>query len=219
MNKQYILGIETSVSPASVALVKEEQLIAEKEIDSQGKTSSLISKIIEDVLRSNNVSPKEIKAVAIGMGPGSFTGLRVGMATAKGLAFGLGVPIQPVDSLKALALNFQNREQLKNKIVISMFNARKGKVFAGVYQNEQTLNKPSRYYINELCEEYSDDVIYICPDIDEISTYFPTEKFPLKAVKISAYNVVLQAEKTKTRMDPQDLAYLEPNYLINNYIQ
>lgn len=218
MNENFILAIDTSASPSSVALLKNEQLLSELVIIEQGKTSSYISKKIVDLLQSNNIKPDELQAIAVGIGPGSFTGLRVGMATAKGLAFSLDLPVAPVDSLQALALQFEIDQSKNNKPIIPLIDARKGKVFAGIYQNGEILRKPKRYFLQELSQEFSEQVIYVSPNAEELKPYLASKLVSIISVKNSAYFVGLQAVKTKNKVRLKDLAYLEPNYLINNYI-
>lgn len=219
MENKVILAIETSASPASIALVKDGELVQESQIDEQGKTSALISETIQQLLHTQHVNLSELCAIAIGMGPGSFTGLRVGMATAKGLAFGLNIPVIPVDSLLALALQYEVERKKTNETIAAMLSARKGKVFAGIYKNGQTIQKPQRYFLEDFYKKMTADTIIVSPHYDELLQYVTHNNRKIYPVQICAFYVALQAEKTKKHLKIKDLAYLEPNYLINNYIK
>ena len=99
-----LLAIETSTPVGSVAILTDGKLRLEKQLDVGWSHCQRLLKAIDDVLDSCRMTLDDIGTMAIGIGPGSFTGLRVGLATLKGLAIGCGLPIQPVSSLEALAL-------------------------------------------------------------------------------------------------------------------
>ena len=100
-----ILGIDTSSIVATVALAEENRLIGEYYIESEKNHSEKLMLLIEAMLKECELEPNSIDAVAVGTGPGSFTGLRIGVVTAKGLAFALGVPMISVNTLDGLAYN------------------------------------------------------------------------------------------------------------------
>jgi tRNA threonylcarbamoyladenosine biosynthesis protein TsaB len=129
-----VLGLDTSTLTASVAIVDDERLLASTvhaasptaSAKSGGRTSEVLV-AIDEACRTAGLSPRELDAVAIGAGPGSFTGLRIGMATAKGIAFAAKLPLWAVSSLAALAFGRGH--------VAAVLDARKGEVFAGVYRD------------------------------------------------------------------------------------
>lgn len=100
-----ILSIETSTSVCSVALHENGNLLAVKEVFTPQSAAAQLAKMVEDVFDEAKTSKKELKAVAVSAGPGSYTGLRIGVATAKGICFGLNVPLISIDSLLVLALH------------------------------------------------------------------------------------------------------------------
>ena len=130
-----VLGLDTATLHASVAVVGEEGVIATAEhaasptasAKSGGRTSDVLV-AIDQACRAAGVVPRELDAVAVGAGPGSFTGLRIGMATAKGIAFAAGVPLWAVSSLAALAHG-------RPGLVAAVLDARRGEVFAGLYRD------------------------------------------------------------------------------------
>jgi tRNA threonylcarbamoyladenosine biosynthesis protein TsaB len=99
-----ILAIETATTNCSVALFKGGILIAEKEHNADGYThAEQLTLFIEEVVESAKVSLQEIQAVALSKGPGSYTGLRIGTSTAKGLCYALDIPLLATSTLKAMA--------------------------------------------------------------------------------------------------------------------
>lgn len=122
-----VLGIDTATPQISVALVDDARgLLAERTDTVSNNRTGLLS-LIDAVTADATLRPLDIDAVAVGAGPGSFTGLRIGMATAKGIAFALGRPLWAVSSLAALACEAEG-------VVVAVIDARKGEIYAGVYQ-------------------------------------------------------------------------------------
>ncbi|MFC1723992.1 tRNA (adenosine(37)-N6)-threonylcarbamoyltransferase complex dimerization subunit type 1 TsaB [candidate division KSB1 bacterium] len=101
-----ILGIETALDICGVALADEKGIIAEKNTDGKNAHSALIFKQLKDLLYQKNLDIENISGVAVSIGPGSYTGLRIGLAAAKGIAFGLNVPIIGVPTLDTLAVQY-----------------------------------------------------------------------------------------------------------------
>ncbi|MEO8553365.1 MAG: tRNA (adenosine(37)-N6)-threonylcarbamoyltransferase complex dimerization subunit type 1 TsaB, partial [Kofleriaceae bacterium] len=97
-----VLGIDTATRIASVAIVEDGRVLAETSGDAHRHGSDLLV-LIDAACTGAAIDPHDLDAVAIGAGPGSFTGLRIGMATAKGIAFAVGCPLWAVSSLAALA--------------------------------------------------------------------------------------------------------------------
>jgi tRNA threonylcarbamoyladenosine biosynthesis protein TsaB len=135
MQPRTLLALDTSTLVASVALVVRDEagsrLAAARESDVKSHSDQLIS-LIDEVLDEAGVKLRGgVDGVAVGAGPGSFTGLRIGMSTAKGLCFAAGVPLWSVSSLAALARDA--REQAGAHIAIPVLDARRGEVFFGIY--------------------------------------------------------------------------------------
>lgn len=125
-----VLAIETSNKPASVAVVDRDRVYGEI-YSSCGKAhSERLPLMIDPLLEDCGLEKGDLDAVAVSIGPGSFTGLRIGLATAKGLALGLGIPLVGVSTLKALAISVG---PLSGR-VCPMFDARKGEVYGACYR-------------------------------------------------------------------------------------
>lgn len=125
-----VLALETSTLVSSVALVTEESLVAEITLQTKLTHSERLMPHISAVLAMADMTPKEISAVAVSIGPGSFTGLRIGLATAKALAYALQVPVIGVPTLHALAYGCS----LPGIYLSPMLDAQKGNVYQAVFQ-------------------------------------------------------------------------------------
>lgn len=136
-----VLGLDTATATAGVAIVDEHgRVLAEARHDTSGRGADLLV-TIDRVCREAGNAPRDIDAVAVGAGPGSFTGLRIGMATAKGIAFAAGRPLWAVSSLAALAddamrelANHQPAAQAGG-VICAVLDARRGEVFAGCFRH------------------------------------------------------------------------------------
>ena len=126
-----VLGIETSHRSGGVALVRSGRVLAELVVDVGMTYSNTLFPSIDSLLRICKMSYEDIEAVAVGIGPGSFTGLRIGIASSKGLSYALGVPLIGVPSLDAMACDVI---PVKSEVVLCpMLDAKKGQVFTATY--------------------------------------------------------------------------------------
>jgi len=125
-----ILGIETATVSQSVALLENQQVLAEAAWSGAGSRGGKLLPMIDSVLRTAGVAPSAIEAIAVSVGPGSFTGVRVGLATAKGMILGTQAVLIGVSTLEALAAGCA----LRNAIVCALLDAGRGVVYAGLYQ-------------------------------------------------------------------------------------
>lgn len=125
-----ILAIDTTGLVASVAVVTEEKVVAEFTINYKKTHSQTLMPMIEQVAREIELDLKTIDYIACASGPGSFTGLRIGAATAKGLACGLGIGIIPIPTLDGLAYNLP----YSNRIVVPIMDARRNQVYTGFFR-------------------------------------------------------------------------------------
>lgn len=128
-----VLGIDTSTRIASVAIVDDGRVLAELRGDDSARGADLLVQI-DAACTAAHIGPRDLAAVAIGAGPGSFTGLRIGMATAKGIAFAAKCPLWAVSSLAALA--FEELDAEPAATVLAVLDARKGEVYAGAYHRD-----------------------------------------------------------------------------------
>lgn len=146
-----ILGIDTSTSVASVALMDDQHLIGEMTLNDKKTHSQKLMLLIEKLLMMADTKLEDLDAIAVGIGPGSFTGLRIGVTTAKGLAHGIGIPVLEVSSLEALANNICMPTH-----VCAMMDSRRDTVFTSIYGTDGSCEE--QVHIDEVieqCQKYS----------------------------------------------------------------
>ena len=132
MNKK-ILAIETTTNICSVSLYAENELVSIREDDNR-KHSTLLGKFIDEIFKSQNIRLSDIDAIALSIGPGSYTGLRIGLSMAKGLAYSLEKPIIPIDTIESIN-HFVNDENYF--IVVPAY---KGFYFIQEYKQRNKIN-------------------------------------------------------------------------------
>lgn len=125
-----ILSIETSTANCSVAVHLDGALISLSELAVPGAHAERLMLLVEEVMEQANVGFQDLDAIAVSGGPGSYTGLRIGVSTAKGLAFGLNKPLIGVDTLQALASAVELKE---GELVIPVLDARRMEVFREIF--------------------------------------------------------------------------------------
>lgn len=210
-----ILCLETSTTNCSVSLVKEGQELALREDNSKSYShAERLHTFISEVLLDAGVSKNEIDAVAVSKGPGSYTGLRIGVSAAKGLCFALDIPLISIDTLKLLALQLNIQEG----VIIPMLDARRMEVYVAVFNTsyakiEETqalildensfsdyLNKGKVFFIGNGNEKFQ----AIC---NHPNAVFINDKLP------SASQMGILANDKHKKSDIENVAYFEPYYL------
>lgn len=124
-----ILAIDSSGAPASAAVAEGDVLLAEYTIRYKKTHSQTLLPMMDQIKRMIELDLDTVDAIAVAGGPGSFTGLRIGSATAKGIGLALGKPLVHVPTLEAMAYNFYGSDQM----IVPMLDARRNQVFAGIY--------------------------------------------------------------------------------------
>lgn len=125
-----LLAIDTSTWTAGVAVLRDDRVVACVEVTREKTHAQRLLRSVDTALALSGLGVNQCDAFAVAIGPGSFTGLRIGISTVKGLAFATGKPVAAVSSLQALAFQFPWCAQK----VCAMLDARKGQVFAALYQ-------------------------------------------------------------------------------------
>jgi tRNA threonylcarbamoyladenosine biosynthesis protein TsaB len=132
-----ILAINTSTPQFSVALLQENgSLVAEQVIAAKSKNYRTFMPALSSLLEHSGVEFKDVEAVAVAIGPGSFTGLRVGLATAKGICHGLGIPVIGISSLEAMASQWPEGTPEGTLPICSIIDSRKGEVSAALFRRD-----------------------------------------------------------------------------------
>lgn len=162
------LGIDTANKPLSVAVVKDGELLAEENIAMPVNHSLRAMPAIEELLQKVDLKASNIDRIAVSEGPGSYTGVRIGVTIAKTLAWTLKKPLQGVSSLKAIAMN----GLFFNGLICPLVDARRKHVYAGVYESDNenltSLIEDGHYAMDQLLElinEYDGPILFIGTDV------------------------------------------------------
>ena len=117
MSKSILLAIETSSTICSAAVLKDNNCIAIKESNSPMMHAEILPIYVKEILKNTNIKPNMINAVAVSIGPGSFTGLRIGLSFAKGFAMAHSLPILPVPTMQSIAFGLQKKNLCKDYFI------------------------------------------------------------------------------------------------------
>ncbi|PTX44425.1 tRNA threonylcarbamoyladenosine biosynthesis protein TsaB [Christiangramia gaetbulicola] len=210
-----ILCLETATTNCSVGLAKDGKLLFLKEDNSKNYShAEKLHVFINEVLQEAGVTTKDLDAIAISKGPGSYTGLRIGVSSAKGLCYSLDLPLISVPTLDLLAAKLK----AENGIIISMLDARRMEVYSAVYNSnlEQVRDTQAEILDESAFVEYLEKskVHFIGNGVakfEEICKHpnavFHTQQYP------SAKEMAEIAELKHQKSDTEDVAYFEPYYL------
>tara|TARA_B100000927_G_scaffold119542_1_gene96572 strand:- start:335 stop:1003 length:669 start_codon:yes stop_codon:yes gene_type:complete len=211
-----ILNIETSSTNCSVSLSNNNKLIDCLEKDSPNYShSQKLHSFISELMEKNNISFKDLDAVAVGIGPGSYTGLRIGLSAAKGICYALDIPLISVSSLENMVSNIQFEG-----VIISTIDARRDEVYSCIFDKDKKVLREeipeiinSKSYINY---SKTDKVLIVgngqkkCKEIIDFNNNF---NWNINIQKPSASNMGDIAYKKFELNDFEDIAYCEPKYL------
>ena len=216
-----ILYIETATDVCSVALSKGSEIIGLKEEAGGNNHAKHLLPFVDEVLKQAGVSMTEINGVAVSIGPGSYTGLRIGVSTAKGIAYTAGIPVMAISTLESIA---QGAKTLWSGIstetvqIVPMIDARRMEVFTTRYDFDmRSLEEISSKIVDEntFAELLSKEKVLFCgngmPKCKEILSAFLNAKF--MDAPISAKNMLPAALRKWQKQEFEDVAYFEPFYL------
>ncbi len=210
-----VLNIETATTNCSVSLSKDGGTLVLKEDNSSGYShAETLHIFIDEVFKISKKEPSEIDAVAVSKGPGSYTGLRIGVSSAKGLCFALNKPLIAVDTLESLA----HQVHIGEGFIVPMLDARRMEVYSAIYNSKLELHRAVKAEIltedsySELLE--TDKVYFIGNGVEKTkgliqhpNAIFIEGKLP------SANEMAMLAELKYKKSDTEDVAYFEPYYL------
>lgn len=210
-----ILNIETTTKNCSVSLAKNGEVIAIKELNNGNYShAEVLHPFISDVLKETSISPKEIDAIAVSKGPGSYTGLRIGVSAAKGLSFSLHKPLISIDTLTSLSHSISINEGL----IVPMLDARRMEVYSAIFNSKKEQIRAIKAEIidtTSFLDYLQTNTMYFLGDgaqkckelISHKNAVFVDDTFPSarEMAKLSFHKYELN--------DVEDLAYFEPFYL------
>lgn len=218
-----ILCIETGTDVCSVGLARDGKLLSLRESDQGRDHAKRVGVFVDELLRETGVAPDELDAVAVGMGPGSYTGLRIGVSFAKGLCYGLQIPLVAICSLDALTevaiedfeAGILNVERWDEALLCPMVDARRMEVYTCLYDSRGQAQGEVEAKIID-CDSYSDLrsqrqlVIFgngadKCREVLSDATYIN--------ITPSARGLARLAQQRLSAGQVEDIAYFEPFYL------
>lgn len=211
-----ILCIETATKSCSVALSLKGELLGFKEHVSENYShSEQLTVFIQSLLEQHDLKPTDLSAIAISSGPGSYTGLRIGVATAKGLCYALDIPLIDISTLESMAYGM--KECYPNHTLCPMIDARRMEVYCALFGKHHTEVSAkvieSDSFANELSQEkivfFGDGATKCQSVIQHPNAHFELGVFP------SAKQMVALAHQKMIKKDFEEVAYYEPFYLKN----
>ena len=221
-----ILNIETATNVCSVALAHDGELMCLKESLKDKSHSTLLSVFIDEALRENKMSAVQIDAVAVSKGPGSYTGLRIGVSVAKGLCYGTNKPLISVNTLRAMAYgmlslynqNDTSQSNLENTLFCPMIDARRMEVFTAIYNNRNDVIEDTRALIvdSSSFDEYFAEkrLIFFGSGAQKIKNIIHNKNANfIDNYNTSARNMINLSEEAFKKKEFENVAYFEPFYL------
>lgn len=215
-----ILCLETATNICSVALCENNRIVSVRESDDPKSHASRLTIFIDEVLRRQGIAVSDLQAIAVSKGPGSYTGLRIGVSVAKGLAYGASLPLIAVDTTFSMFFGLTGGPVQDNScdtLYCPMLDARRMEVYFAIYD---CTGKRIKELAAEVINEKSFDIY---PENQKI-VFFGTGSGKLKNVikragtefvdyKISASHMCKPAFDAFSKRNFEDVAYFEPFYL------
>ncbi len=195
-----IVAIETATEVCSAALVHCSNVMSAHSLNEKNIHSERLLTLIDEVMKESQASREQLDAIAVSIGPGSFTGLRIGLSTAKGLAMALDIPIIAVPTLDGIAEAYRMNRTIKNdETFCALIDAKRDEAFYAFYSITQ----------NEVVRQ-SEFSIKLK---NEILIDAKTKNAVAEQPNISASAVGILAERKQKEFEVSDFSYLEPLYL------
>lgn len=218
-----ILNLETSTTNCSVSLAQHGKILSIKELNSANYShAEKLHLFIEDVLKDANLIMTNIDAIAVSKGPGSYTGLRIGVSAAKGLCYALDKPLISVSTLKSMAAQLE--EINKGAILIPVLDARRMEVYSAVFDSRLNQIRETRAEIvdeNSFKDYISNKQVHVLGSgAEKIQNVFNKDNitYHIDIVPSAKEMASLSFEKFKEK-DFEDVAYFEPYYLKDFMVQ
>ncbi len=210
----YILNIETATKNCSVALAKEGKTILCKEIAEEGYShAERLHVFIEEIIKEVGITFQDLIAIAVSQGPGSYTGLRIGVSAAKGFCFALDIPLIAVDTLQILA----SQATISSGLIIPMLDARRMEVYSAIFSSnlKKTRSVQAEIITENSFEELQETLYFVGDCAEKCKTVLTKENFIfLDEIKYpSAKEMSVISFEKYQKNETVDVAYFEPYYL------
>ena len=214
-----ILQIETATTVCSVALANRGEVIAVKEVNERNVAAGVITVFIDEILKNAGIKYNELDAVAVSSGPGSYTGLRIGVSTAKGLCYALDKPVISVETLEAMAGGMVATGIEKDVLLCPMIDARRMEVYTALFDAAGNRVQPTAAEIideNSFATQLEQSKILFfgdgAPKCREILGKNPNARF-IDNFTNSAVHLTKKAYQKFLAGQFENVAYYEPYYL------
>ena len=221
----YILQIETATTVCSVALAKDGALLAFKQVDQRNIHAEVITIFISELITSAGITYNDLAAISVSCGPGSYTGLRIGISTAKGLCYALDKPLIAIETLDAMVYGvIKNQDIDSNTLLCPMIDARRMEVYTALFDNAGNKIKATSADIideNSFNEQLKTNKILFFGDgagkCKTVLSNNPNAIFLEGYINSAAHLTKKSAEKFNKK-DFEDVAYFEPYYLKDFFV-
>ncbi len=211
-----ILNIETSTNICSVALSENNKIVTLKETNIKNSHSELLSVFVEEIFKEEKINASKLSAVAVSKGPGSYTGLRIGVSLAKGLCYGSGLPMISVNTLEALAFGFAKTVSDK-ALFCPMLDARRMEVYCSIFDNNLNVMVPTKAEIvneNSFAGILENNKVYFFGNgACKCKNLITNKNAVFSEFDVSATFMANIAYKKYKSKDFEDVAYFNPFYL------
>lgn len=210
----WILHLETATKVCSVALSLNGELRQLEEIaDDQYAHGEQLTLLVEKVLKNAQLTPRDLAAVSVSSGPGSYTGLRIGVSTAKGLCYALGIPMIAIDSLSAMAA--LAREKYPQQSLCPMIDARRMEVYSTIFAADGSVLKPmSADVLDENSYSGFEPFVFFGDGAPKMADLWKAKNAVFDSeLRCSASGQAAKAFEKFTKQELEDVAYFEPLYL------
>lgn len=211
-----ILAFDTATMETTCALTEDGKVVAEASVNSRASHSEGLINMIQNMLCAAGWAMEDVDLIATGVGPGSFTGLRISVVLAKVLGRTLDIPVVGVSTLKALA-----REVATDGVVIPLFDARRERVYAAFFEKKGEglvrLKKDDAYPVESIIKEAPEGAILIGDGLKKYREAFSAREdfilYPDHLSRVSAAAIAFEGAQQFEAEGPSNPYALEPNYL------
>lgn len=213
-----LLLIETATQVCSVALAADAGIIAHRESEEANAHSSHLAPFIDEMLREAGLAMRDLDAVGVSSGPGSYTGLRIGVSSAKGICYALGIPLVAIPTLQSMAELYYSRRPEYDGMVCPMIDARRMECYTAFFNRNGLLRDTAADVITEgIYDEYLDrgEVTFIgdgAAKTRELLGLHPNARFDA-GFRPAAEGMAAAARRKLAAGATEDVAYFEPFYL------